>query len=903
LDGWTISPSTEALGKLATNYPSVFGRAVLTTNFDPLIEIAIRKVGGQLFRTTLHADGDVHQTEGDGCHVIHLHGFWYNSDTLNTTRQLTQERPRLKASLTTLLKDRLIVVCGYGGWDDVFTSTLLDLVRDDSAGPEVLWTFHKNDPQIQPSLVTQLIPGIDRGRVLLYSGIDCNSVLPKLAETWTAKSIPTASLIPSRSNPVQISVALQERISAGDERKRVLEGDDEDRPPLVDFCLGREEQLGVLNATEDRVMFVTGIGGQGKSTVVAKYFAEAQSRKTFEYFLWRDCKEEGERFENQIASVIETLSGGVISGSFLAKQSIEMLVEILSSRINDLSVLFVFDNVDHYVNLESGQLTSGADPFVKAILASSTNSKVVFTCRPTIRYDLDGILSLKLEGISASAATELFAKRKADSTPDEIARAHDLTNGHAFWLDLLALQVASRIPKSSLGQLLQEVGEGAGELPSITLRSIWNSLKENERSVLRFMAETVRPETEPELGEYLRKEMNYNKFRKALNSLRNQNLIVRKQAANGDSLWELHPIVRHFVRTSFSRLERASAINAIIGVYKKVMSIYRGQLHLGATFTILQNWTQAAELEIEADRIQDAIFVLSDSSDAFGSSAFTREYSRAVRLLLSSFNWIENWKKYKQFDVVFKSHIRTLSYLGEYVEADELLDSFSHSVPERDANYVYYCELRCYSQWLRGNFTSAVEWGQQGQTLVQNSGVDIGFDISHSLALAERDAGRPEIALPIFLGDTPLSTVLDPEELDEERRGAYYGNIGRCLQFMGRVDQALVCYQKSALLIEKSPAEEHIINQGFIRFWIGELLLARKQERLGMIFLEAARRKWESVSPPKMKQIEELQEQLGNAAVKVARAESNVEKICKEWIIGKFLDSTLLSQHDVTVPG
>ena len=66
------------------------------------------------------------------------------------------------------------------------------------------------------------------------------------------------------------------------------------------------------------------------------------------------------------------------------------------------------------------------------------------------------------------------------------------------------------------------------------------------------------------------------------------------------------------------------------------MSIYRGQLGLGATFTILQNWTQAAELEIEADRIQDAILVLSDSSDAFGASAFTREYSRAVKLFSHS---------------------------------------------------------------------------------------------------------------------------------------------------------------------------------------------------------------------------------------------------------------------------
>jgi tetratricopeptide (TPR) repeat protein len=891
LEGWTISPSTAALGRLVTNYPTVFGHALLTTNYDPLLEIAIRRAGGQLFRTTLHADGDLHQTEGDGCHVIHLHGFWYNSDTLNTTRQLTQERPRLKASLTNLLKDRLVVVCGYGGWDDVFTSTLLDLVRDDSAGPEVLWTFFQKNPVIPSALEDQLTPGIARGRVLLYSGIDCNSVLPKLGDSWAAQVEPVTPSPQARSNPVQISVALQESIAAGEERNPILEGDDEDRPPLVDFCVGREDELRTIDSTDARVLFVTGIGGQGKSTVAAKYYADALSRKKFTYFLWRDCKEEAERFENQIASVIETLTGGVLSGSFLAKQNIEMLVEMLSVRLKDVAVLFVFDNVDHYVNLETNHLTSGADLFIKSVLSSSTESKVIFTCRPDIRYELNGTLSIKLEGISQQATTELFAKRKADSTSTEISRAHILTNGHAFWLDLLALQVASRTPKSSLGNLLDEAEGGGGELPAITLQSIWNGLKENERSILRCMAETVRPETEAELGEYLRSEMNYNKLTKGLRSLRTQNLIVRKQAANGDNLLELHPIVRHFVRNSFSRDERASAINAIITVYRKVMSRYRELLSVGPTFTILQNWTQAAELEIEADRIQDAILVLADSSDAFASSAFTREYSRAVRLLLASFDWIRDWKKYQFFDKVFRMHIRILSYLGEYAEADEQLVHFAQSVPERDANYIFYCELRCYSEWLRGNYTSAVEWGRRGQSLIDESGADVNSDIALNLALAERDAGKPEIALPIFLGGNTLSAVLDPEELDEKREGAYYGNIGRCLQFMGRVDQALICYQKSALLVEQRPGNEHTVNQGFIRFWIGELLLARKQERLGMIFFEAARRKWESVSPPKMKVIEELQEQLGVAAVKSARSEPNVERICKEWILGKYLDT------------
>ena len=44
--GWHLNPGTESLGALATNYPERFGRSILTTNFDPLIEVAIRRAGG-----------------------------------------------------------------------------------------------------------------------------------------------------------------------------------------------------------------------------------------------------------------------------------------------------------------------------------------------------------------------------------------------------------------------------------------------------------------------------------------------------------------------------------------------------------------------------------------------------------------------------------------------------------------------------------------------------------------------------------------------------------------------------------------------------------------------------------------------------------------------------------------
>jgi hypothetical protein len=349
---WALNPGTSAIAELITYYPDRFGRALLTTNFDPLIEIAIRSAGGQCFKTVLHADGNVSQTEGPGCHVIHLHGYWYGSDTLHTNRQLQQSRPHLKASLAALLRNKLIVICGYGGWDDVFTDALMDVVRDDSASPEVLWTFLSSDPTIGESLSKRIAPGVDRGRVSLYSNVDCNLFFPNLYEVWRKlepAALPTKT---APTNPVRVQPSLRHELEKSNMGGKILEGDDEDRPPLVEFCIGRETELLHLKESHAKVVFITGIGGQGKSTLAAQYFADSRLGHDYSYYIWRDCKEESERFENQLASVVETLSGGRISGQDLAKQDVQSIVQLLMNLTENIDVLFVFDNADHYVNLD-----------------------------------------------------------------------------------------------------------------------------------------------------------------------------------------------------------------------------------------------------------------------------------------------------------------------------------------------------------------------------------------------------------------------------------------------------------------------------------------------------------------------------------------------------------------------
>lgn len=142
---WGLPRSIDLLGKILVEKPSTFGNSVLTTNFDPLIEISILKHGGRHYRTVLHEDGNLHQTVSEGIHVVHLHGYWWGYDSLHTPQQLGQPRPQLKKSLSRLIEASTLVVVGYGGWDDIIIQTLVELISDPMNTVEILWTFYEPD--------------------------------------------------------------------------------------------------------------------------------------------------------------------------------------------------------------------------------------------------------------------------------------------------------------------------------------------------------------------------------------------------------------------------------------------------------------------------------------------------------------------------------------------------------------------------------------------------------------------------------------------------------------------------------------------------------------------------------------------------------------------------------------
>ena len=195
LNGWVISTGTHALAELVVRFPKKYRGPIITTNFDPLIAIAIQQCGGVPHSTILDVDGRLPRSDIESPHqrdIVYLHGYWRGSDTLHTPVQLQMDRPYISASLQRLLRHRMMVVIGYGGWDDIFTQALNSAMFEVSEPLDVVWTFYESEPaRIEyqyEKLFENVSAAIGRGRFRPYIGINCHTLLPQLLnfETRTA---------------------------------------------------------------------------------------------------------------------------------------------------------------------------------------------------------------------------------------------------------------------------------------------------------------------------------------------------------------------------------------------------------------------------------------------------------------------------------------------------------------------------------------------------------------------------------------------------------------------------------------------------------------------------------------------------------------------------------------------
>ncbi|MFE2426470.1 SIR2 family protein [Streptomyces sp. NPDC059373] len=178
---WRLNEGAEALGCFLTWLDESMRGPILTTNFDPLLEISVRRSGGGTSTQWMDGDGRIERPDvEDVVEIAHVHGYWRMGNTLHTQGQLTRQRHKLGGSIRERLRGHYVVVCGYGGWQDAFTRSLLDRIQEENAlGMDISWAWHGElrESDFNRGMLAELgkLDAISH-----FGGIDINTLFPEL---------------------------------------------------------------------------------------------------------------------------------------------------------------------------------------------------------------------------------------------------------------------------------------------------------------------------------------------------------------------------------------------------------------------------------------------------------------------------------------------------------------------------------------------------------------------------------------------------------------------------------------------------------------------------------------------------------------------------------------------------
>lgn len=898
INGWFLNDGVKALAQLYINQNSSFVGPILTSNFDPLIEVAIKKQGFNSQSVFLVSDGKFSNTISDlALSVLHFHGYWRKDDTLHTYEQIMRSRPQLKGDLKKLLADSTLIVLGYGGWNDVFTSTLFEIVDEGLNNFNLLWCFFESDEKILIDKNKWLFDRIKDNlnqRVVLYKGIDSNIFLPKLIQALGTKEVDKID------NKSEIISELSLNTNSVIEEKSLFTCDS---PPSNFYWVGREKEIELMKRREFKTIFVTGIGGQGKSALVSYFIQNCLTEaEGYEFWDWRDCKEEDNRIHSVVVSIIERITNGKVRGYQLNNEKINDVIDLLFSYLGERRIVFVFDNVDYYIDLEKVCPTRGVGRLFELANTRNHNSKFIFTCRPTIKSTSTAYLEIPLKELDLVDTINLFHQYKLPLKENdivEIAReSHVVTNGHALWLSLIAAQ--ARRGKEAAIKCLKEVkshslvstDNPSYQLAENTLSVVWKTLNQKQQILLRGMAEMVTSISEENLSKIMSSELNVNQFGKALKALRNLNLVVVKSLNEDIDLFDLHPLVKEFVLNKYKRNERTRFITMLVNFYDSLIVIIKPKLSADSPMSYFENWVHKVELQINKGDYKGALFSLQEVKEPILAAGYSESFLRVSVRLFIEIDWFKAIaEEYNYFHSVLFEFIHTLIDYGRFDEAEAYLKKYAKLIEGKGAQYIVMCNLFSYYFWSKEDFSQAIDWAEKGLDLANSTGINQDADLRHSLALAQRDSLNSENikkAINIFLKGESLSDILSGKCKDDSLSGNYYGNIGRCLWFLNDYENAIILYKKSAKLLMSEKFTNTHINQGYAFYWIAQYYIKVGMLAKANMFYLKVLHIWRKVAPTKSLKVQKEYDEfliLNKDFQSDHLTEWDVDKFCKEDIL------------------
>lgn len=672
-----------------------------------------------------------------------------------------------------------------------------------------------------------------------------------------------------------------------------------DTPPDIAKWVGREEELSLLNSTNFKVIFITGIGGQGKSSLAARYVFNQSEINAFQNWDWRDFKSEENRLKTKLFEIIQRFSTNDVTLLNLKDATYDELIEILFKAISDKKILFVFDNIDSYIDYESFNPIEGFNKLIQAALKKSHHCKFIFTCRPFIKKADVGFYQMGLPGLSFENTKLLLNKYnisvKQNQKEDIFKDLHEITNGHPLWLNLLGAQAVRgvKILESFIENIREHTDFDENDISKILsgkiIGAIWKSLNHKQQKLLRCLTELVKSELVEDLAKIVENELNYNQFNKALKRLKLLNLVVTKTQKNKKEEIELHPLVKSYVKGKYPQSERTKFISIIINYYDQITIVLKERLSGNESMSFYENWTNKVELAVNKNDFDLALSTLEEIQDPILTAGYFEEYIRVSKILFHKINFT---KIYNSEVPYFVSQILSFVELTAEVNDNEsarfVLDNFQEVITSKSTDYIKYCYLECSYNWHNLNNKEAIKWGEKGMKLLKSNNYD--FDLEHRLNLAKRDSldeTNLKEALIYFLHEYDVDELVNTE-LDENLSAPFYGNIGRCYFFLKEYNIALKLFAKSFKLCYSEDGRNKFMNRGYILYWMGQLLEKLDQYKNSYLFFSNCIFYWDKFSPHRARRVEDeikvLKTKIPDINDLLRLDNDTIEKQCKTYI-------------------
>jgi hypothetical protein len=101
---------------------------------------------------------------------------------------------------------------------------------------------------------------------------------------------------------------------------------------------------------------------------------------------------------------------------------------------------------------------------------------------------------------------------------------------------------------------------------------------------------------------------------------------------------------------------------------------------------------------------------------------------------------------------------------------------------------------------------------------------------------------------------------------------------------MGQIEPALSCYKQSATELESDHGFQNASNRAYIRQWIGELLVTKGDVEVGLAILDAARARWNFLSPPRASKVTRTIEEVTGVKDPSPLPSVEAEAIFTKWL-------------------